>query len=204
MNNNQEIEAKVYIRNLDKIQKRLLEMEALLIQDRTFETNIRFDLPDNRLLSEGRVLRLRQDSHARLTYKASGENEQGVVSRTEIEFTVDDFEKARELIEALGYRKLLYYEKYRTIYDFNKCQVMLDELPYGKFIEIEGNSPESIMETADKLNIRRDAGISTGYHNLFHRLCKLHPDLDPTDLSFNALKDLAVFPEDLSVRAGDD
>src|SRR5688500_3338172 len=109
----QETEAKFYVNDLDKIITRLHELEALLIQERVLETNIRFDLPDGRLRSEGRVLRLRQDTDARFTYKSPSTNQQGVLSRTEIEFTVGDFEKAKEFLEALGYQKLIAYEKYR-------------------------------------------------------------------------------------------
>ena len=84
-----------------------------MIQPRVLETNIRFDLPDGGLRSEGRVLRLRQDTAARLTYKGAGKNEQGVARPHEIEFTVEDFEKAKNFLEALGYQKLLQYNKYR-------------------------------------------------------------------------------------------
>src|SRR5574341_1354981 len=103
MNQMQEIEAKFFVRDLDKIATRVQSLKARLIQPRVLETNLRFDLPDGRLRSEGRVLRLRQDTAARLTYKDSGSNEQGALQRTEIEFTVENFEKARRFLEALGY-----------------------------------------------------------------------------------------------------
>src|SRR5512147_1815212 len=102
----QENAAKFYVQDLEKIESRLQDLEARLIQPRVLETNIRFDLPGARLRSKGRVLRLRQDTEARLTYKDSGKSEQGVINRTEIEFTVGDFEKAKLLLEALGYQKL--------------------------------------------------------------------------------------------------
>src|SRR4030095_9420092 len=122
-----------------------------VIQPRVLKTNIRFDLFDDaqpQLRSEGRVLRLRQDTEARLTYKSGGVKEQGVASRTEIEFTVEDFEKAKSFLEALGYQKLLEYEKNRTIYELSGCHIMLDELPYGNFVEIEGENIEAIRNMA--------------------------------------------------------
>jgi adenylate cyclase class 2 len=204
MNNNQEVEAKFYIQDLDKIQMRLRSLEALLIQERVLETNIRFDLPDGGLRSEGRVLRLRQDTAAHLTYKGAGTNEQGVLSRTEIEFGVEDFEKAKMLIEALGYQKLLYYEKFRTTYEFNGCHIMLDELPFGNFIEIEGETVESIQITATKLNLKWDKAIPTSYHTLFGELCGRHPNLDPNNISFSALKGLNLTAKDITVQAADE
>src|SRR5688572_13003245 len=162
----QETEAKFYVHDLDKITTRLHELKALLIQERVLETNIRFDLPDGRLRSEGRVLRLRQDSEARFTYKSPSTNQQGVLRRTEIEFTVGDFEKGKEFLEALGYQKLIAYEKYRTTYALSQTSevlthIMLDELPYGNFVEIEGETLELIREAAIQLNLNWDAAIGT-------------------------------------------
>ena len=179
-----ESEAKFYILDLDKVRMRLQSLEAHLIQERVLETNIRFDLPDGGLRSEGRVLRLRQDTETRLTYKGPGTNEQGVLTRTEIEFTVEDYEKAKQFIEALGYQKLVYYEKYRTTYDLNGCHIMLDELPYGNFVEIEGEGIVSIKAIANKLNLQMDKAVPASYHMLFIHLCEKHPELDPSDLSF--------------------
>ena len=210
----QETEAKFFVLNLDGIRRRLQALEALLIQKRVLETNIRFDLPDGGLRSEGRVLRLRQDTETKLTYKSGSTNQQGVLSRNEIEFGVEDFEKARQFLEALGYQKLFYYEKYRTTYELLQTSevikdlgglvhVMLDELPYGSFVEIEGENIESIKAIAYKLNLKWDAAIPTSYHMLFERLCAKHPELDRAELSFSALRGRNISVEELSIRAGD-
>ena len=199
---------------------RLQALEARLIQERVLETNIRFDLPDSGLRSEGRVLRLRQDTQAKLTYKSGSTNEQGVLSRTEIEFVVEDFEKAKQFLEALGYQKLFYYEKYRTTYVLESaskladlpqqavrhqaCHIMLDELPYGSFVEIEGEDIESIQAVAGKLNLKWDATIPTSYTVLFERLCVKYPNLDPAEISFNALQGSNINIAELSIRAADE
>ena len=212
----QEIEAKFFVLDLKKIEARLQDLGADLIQPRVLETNIRFDLPDGGLRSEGRVLRLRQDTEARLTYKSESVNDQGALNRTEIEFVVEDFGKAKAFLEALGYQKLFYYEKYRTTYDLQPSEgfkpsegyrglahVMLDELPYGNFVEIEGAGVESIRVVADRLKLRWDRAVPTSYHVLFDRLCTIHPELDPQELSFAALNGLDISVEELSIGAGD-
>jgi predicted adenylyl cyclase CyaB len=207
----QEIEAKFYVLDLDKIKSRLLSLEAHLIQERVLETNIRFDLPDGGLRSEGRVLRLRQDTEAKFTYKGPSTTEQGVLNHIEIEFTVEDHDKAKAFIEALGYQKLFYYEKHRTTYELSQTSevfsglvhIMFDELPYGNFVEIEGEGIESIRAVADKLNLKWDTAIPTSYHLLFERLCAKHPELDPSELSFNALKGSSISVEEVSVHAAD-
>ena len=58
----QEIEAKFYVTNLSRIESQLRDLDAQLVQPRILESNIRFDLPDARLRSERRVLRLRTRS----------------------------------------------------------------------------------------------------------------------------------------------
>jgi adenylate cyclase, class 2 len=202
----QEIEAKFYVRDLDGIITRLHELEARLIQRRVLETNLRFDLPDGSLRSEGRVLRLRRDTEARFTYKGPSTNEQGVLSRTEIEFTVGDFEKAKEFMEALGYQKLLYYDKYRTTYELQTSEgslhVMLDELPYGNFVEIEGESSKMIRTIADQLNLNWDTAIGTSYTALFERARKTLRFVF-RDLSFENFAGMEINPSHLGVRAAD-
>jgi len=198
----QEIEAKFYVLELERIRARLREMKAHLIQERVLETNIRFDLPDSRLRNEGRVLRLRRDTEVRFTYKGPSKNEQGVLSRTEIEFTVGDFEKAKEFLKALGYQSILYYEKFRTTYDVEKTHIMLDELPYGNFIEIEGEKIELIREVSDQLSLNWDTAIAASYHELFDRVCS-NLNLSSRILSFESFAGIQVDPVHLNLRAAD-
>ncbi|NWG08448.1 MAG: class IV adenylate cyclase [Chloroflexi bacterium] len=200
--NNQEIEVKFYVTGLDAIRNRLRVLGAHLVQERILEKNIRFDLPDARLRSEGRVLRLRRDTEVRLTYKGASTNEQGVLSRTEIEFVVEDFEKAKQFLEALGYRKLLSYDKYREVHELDECHVMLDELPYGCFIEIEGQSVDTIKRTTAKLNLDWEAAVTKSYNALFEAVKQaLH--LNFQDLSYENFTGIRVTPDDLGVTPAD-
>lgn len=212
----QEIEAKFYVRDLKKIESRLQDLEARLIQPRVLEINIRFDLPDGGLRSEGRVLRLRQDMEARLTYKGAGKSEQGIVNRTEIEFVVGDFEQAKLFLEALGYQKLLQYDKYRTTYILDSgsllpgtrasgshnCHIMLDELPYGNFVEIEGENSAAIHSAAHRLGLDMQAAISESYSSLFEKVRRAL-GLTFADLTFANFVGLQVAPEHLQVQSAD-
>lgn len=199
---NQEIEAKFYVTGLEGIKARLRALEAQLIQERILETNIRFDLPNARLRSEGRVLRLRHDTEARLTYKGTSNNDQGILSRTEIEFVVEDFEKARQFLEALGYQELLRYDKYREVYDLDGCHIMLDELPYGDFIEIEGENVEEIRKMTAKLNLRWEAAVTKSYSSLFESV-KSALNLTFQDLSYENFTGIKVTPGHLGVLPAD-
>jgi len=199
----QEIEAKYYVRDLENIEICLQELGAHLIQPRVLETNIRFDLPDASLRSEGRVLRLRQDTETRLTYKSPSIRAQGVSNRTEIEFVVEDFDKAKLFLEALGYRKLLQYDKYRTTYSFTNNHIMLDELPYGNFVEIEGKDIAAIHAISDKLKLSINNSIPASYSALFEGLRKTL-GLAFTDLTFENFAKLNISPEELRVQYADE
>jgi adenylate cyclase class 2 len=218
--NNQEIEAKFYVNDLKRVEARLLEMGARLAHPRLLETNIRFDLPDRSLSAASRVLRLRQADDIRITYKGKAEIVDGVMSRTELEFTVGDFETARQVIEALGYVQIAVYEKFRATYQWQTSEVsenigglvhvMLDELPYGDFVEIEGADADSIRATAARLGLDWEAAIPASYLALFERVradastsLSTSLGLDPAKLTFAALNDFQPSADRLNVRAAD-
>ena len=198
----QETEAKFYVLHLDKVIARLKELRARLIQPRVLETNLRFDLPDNSFRSSGRVLRLRRDTESKLTYKGASQNKSGVLDRQEIEFVVGDFEKARQFLEALGYRQTMFYEKYRVTYEFENLSIMVDELPYGNFVEIEGEDVEQIQMVAAKLHFDWNTAIETSYTGLFENVKKAL-ELSFQDISFENFEGIKVTSDDLKVRAAD-
>ncbi len=201
-NNGQETEAKFYVHNLKKIETSLQNLGARLHQPRVLETNTRFDLPDGSLRAKAHVLRLRQDTEARLTYKGASKNKRGVLDREEIEFIVEDFDKAKQLLAALGYQPIFYYEKYRATYELDKTLIMLDELPYGNFVEIEGETEETIRALSAKLHLNWEATIERSYSALFEHIHK-SMNLSFRDLSFENFADLKVTPSHLGVRAAD-
>ncbi len=197
-----ETEAKFYVRDLERIRSFLQSVNARLVQARVLEKNLRFDLPDGSLRAGRRVLRLRNDREARLTYKGENKNTRGVLSREEIEFIVGDFEKAKKFLEALGYQQIFYYEKYRTTYELDKILIMLDELPYGNFVEIEGEKEETIEILARKLNLNWDATIERSYSALFADVQK-NLNLSFRDLSFDNFAGMNVDATNLGVKVAD-
>jgi len=166
----QELEVKFYVTNLAKIEGRLQSLGGHLLTPRQHEVNLRFDTPDGELSRQFRVLRLRQDDAARLTFKGPSEYQEGVRARQEIEFTVGDFDAARRLLEALGYRVALMYEKYRTTYELEDVHIALDEMPYGTFVEIEGPDPASIIQVHDRLGLDWERRVPESYTVLFDQL----------------------------------
>jgi adenylate cyclase class 2 len=198
----QETEVKLYVRNLRKIEASLLERKARLIQARVFERNLRFDQPDGRLRAEGRVLRLRQDTEARLTYKGASDLTDGIMSRSELEFTVGDLETARKVLLALGYVDVAVYEKYRATYELGACHIMLDELPYGDFVEIEGADAEAIHRTANLLGLDMEAATGDSYLGIFQKYCQKR-GWSQSILTFGALRGVLFDLTELNIQAAD-
>jgi adenylate cyclase class 2 len=197
-----ELEVKFYLSRPKVLEEKLSAQGAHLKDPRVYEINLRFDTPDLALLNTGRLLRLRNDSRARVTYKGLGSIEGGARLRKELEFTVSNFDTARETFEALGYEVYMMYEKYRTTFTLSNLEVVLDELPYGNFIEIEGPDSESIQQAARQIGLDWDARILESYTVLFETV-RMHLGFDFRDLSFENFKGLSVTPEVLGVMIAD-
>lgn len=198
----QEIEVKFLVRDLAAIAARLDRLAARLSSPRVHETNLRFDTPDGALTRARRVLRLRQDAASVLTYKGPAAPGEEVSMRQEIEFTVSDFQAARRFLEALGYQVSVTYEKYRTMYALGELAVTLDEMPFGRFIEIEGPDAASIQAAAADLRLDWAARSVASYLALFNQLCAAR-GLPAQNLTFAELAGVEASPEDLGLRYAD-
>jgi adenylate cyclase class 2 len=197
-----ETEVKFFIQDLESLRNRLEACGAELEQPRQHELNLRFDTAEGALAIEKRVLRLRKDAGAWLTYKGPSQPGAEVTVRQEIEFGVDNFEAARRFLEALGYRISVMYEKYRATYLLEGLKVTLDELPYGRFIEIEGPDAASIQSVAQKLGVDWSARVVESYLAMFDRV-RERLALPVLHLTFEAFEGVPVEPGDLGVRPGD-
>ncbi len=193
-----EIEAKFYIANLEALQTTLVACGAQLVDPRVLETNLRFDTTGDELQANHRVLRLRKDHGAHLTYKDDARIEDGAQVRREIEFEVSDFSAARQLLEALGYEVVIIYEKYRTTYKLDDCEVVLDELPIGNFCEIEGVDVARVQHVSEILGLYWHNSIPISYLALFDGL-KNRKRLKMENLTFQAFARHKVTAEDLDV-----
>jgi len=185
-----ETELKLYVPHLEWVQVRLERLGAKLTAPRVYERNVRYENAEKTLTPAGIVLRLRQDARARLTYKEGGTAREGIVSRTEIEVEVSDFDAMQTILGKLGYHPHLIYEKYRTTYELDGAEIVLDEMPYGNFVEIEGDAP--LIETLVKRLGLEDATRCDGsYATLFERV-KARLGLTFNDLTFENFKGVNV------------
>ncbi len=195
----QEVEVKFYIQKLPLFEQHIRSIGAELVSARVHEINRRYDSPDGMLTRAHRVLRLRMDQRAMLTYKGPAEPGHPVSVRQEIEIEVSSFSAAEHLLEALGYQLVIMYEKYRTTYQLDDVRITLDEMPYGNFSELEGPNAESIQAVAEKVGLDWDARLVDSYLSMFTRL-RADKKMSVRHLSFDEFKGVIITADDLGVR----
>ncbi len=193
MNKFMETEAKIHVLDLRAVEQRLIAAGAVLEAERVLERNVRYENAEESFTGQGIALRLRQDSRVRLTYKGPGEIVAGNMQRLEAEVTVDDFDATDMILRQLGYHPFIIYEKYRTTYHLGDAEIVLDEMPYGSFVEIEG-PPASIETMLNRLGLQDRPRIPMSYLALFNHVKEaLH--LHVHDLTFANFDGISVPPE---------
>jgi len=192
-----ETEVKIAVADLDAIRQRLEAAGAALRAPRVFERNVRYEDAAGTLTPNDIVLRLRQDATARLTYKAPPDADtalaENVRTRFEAEVTVSDFDTMDIILRRLGFVPYVVYEKYRTTYRLGAAEVVLDEMPFGPFIEVEGTA-SAIDQALDALGLADALRILDSYLVLFERV-KAALALDAHDLTFDNFAGVDVPPE---------
>jgi adenylate cyclase, class 2 len=85
------------------------------------------------------VLRLRRvGSRAVLTYKERHASESAIKRHREDETGVEDAQALDSILDALGYKPSLVYEKRRATWQWKETEIVIDDLPFGMYVEIEG------------------------------------------------------------------
>lgn len=145
----------------------MIEVGAVERAEPEFEENIIYT--GHGLDPRRAVLRLRKvDGRALLTYKERLPSSSEIKYQTEDETTVGDAGALVSILEALGYHPVLVYEKRRRTWKLPGAEVVLDELPFGLFAEIEGDET-SIMEAERRLKLHDAEAEHATYPELTER-----------------------------------
>jgi adenylate cyclase class 2 len=148
---------------------------------RVLEDDLVLDTPAGELRARGGLLRLRRRGDAYLlTLKERCHDAAEVKAMTEVETAVDDGGAMERLLQHLGFRVAMRYQKYRTTFacDAAGCDelaVTLDETPLGCFLELEGD-PECIHRCAAALGFSREDYETRSYLEI-HRVEKGDGDM---------------------------
>ncbi len=131
----------------DAVVQRLREVGAQVVRDEEFEENTIYR--GGALKVETTVLRLRRvGGKALLTFKERHPGSSAIKHQREEETEVADHEAMNVILEALGFTPALVYEKRRQTWAFENTEVVIDELSFGLFMEIEGE--EKDIEAAER------------------------------------------------------
>ncbi len=165
-----EIELKFCVPDPHEFHARALSTGFALRTPRTLERNALFDTPDRRLLSERRVLRMREYGGAWvLTHKrppAGNDDSSFYKERVETETEVQDGDAMGSVFIELGYSPVFRYEKFRTEFHDGDGALVLDETPIGDFAELEG-TPAWIDRALVRLGIEREWCFTDSYGRMF-------------------------------------
>jgi adenylate cyclase class 2 len=147
--------------------RKALQQAGADFQGRYFERNAVLDDASRSLKEKGVLLRLRQADRSVLTLKIpSGEKDEGgFKDMKEHETLIEDFDAALSIFSGLGLRPAFWYEKIREKWRMGGLTVDLDELPFGRFVELEGPAGE-IREAVSVLGLAGLDATSENYHGL--------------------------------------
>jgi len=150
-------------KRLDEITNRLHELGAQFRKE-VFEVNYQHRGGD--MDERGATLRLRKiGDFTVLTYKEKIKTADGSKQRVEYETSVADVDAMEKIIERLGYKLTAVYEKRRKYWDLGDVEIVLDELPFGHYMELEGTI-EDILSVENLLKLKAAEFEPRGYPRL--------------------------------------
>jgi adenylate cyclase class 2 len=127
---------------------RKLSEKGISVSKNEFEVNTLYS--GGTLQETHSILRLRRvDNAATLTFKHRFEFGSGIKHQREEESRVEDPEAIDTILRAVGFSPSLIYEKRRSTFHISEVELVIDELPFGLYMEIEGN--EVSIESVEKL-----------------------------------------------------
>ena len=170
-----ELEKKYRI-NRDQAELLATRLEALDAQraNSEFEVNTLYSSPTLDL--EGAILRLRRiDKRAILTFKKRFSSPSSVKRQLEEETEVEDGDAMERILDRLGFKPSLIYEKRRETWKYHSTEIAIDELPFGWFVEIEGDEAD-IVAVERAISIDESSAEEATYPALTRRFGKVVDD----------------------------
>jgi adenylate cyclase class 2 len=178
----QEIEVKFPLTDRGALTRRLQEIGAHRLYPETFEDNIVLDRRGE-LRTKGALLRVRKfGKYAIATYKGPMSMEGGIKKREEVQTGVESFELAIELLDALGFKPVFRYQKFREVWRVKDVEIVLDRTPIGQYFEIEGPI-DVIRSVSADLGMNMDQAIRLTYADLYRQARRTRSDL-PENMVF--------------------
>ncbi len=159
-----EIEVKLKVEGHAGVVAKLRELGAVH-RGQVRETNVFFDR-DGELRGQDRGLRVRLTEgggKALVTVKGPA-GATGLRAREAYDVKCEPVEQVIPLLEALGFERVMSFEKDRDSWEMEGCLVELDTLPvFGRFVEVEGPSEEVVRAVQGKLGLGAQKPVQESY-----------------------------------------
>jgi adenylate cyclase class 2 len=208
----QEIEIKLPVLDVPALKNRLKQLHTRKVIPRTFESNTLYDSSGKALARRGQLIRIRieqpapkgkqarpiQNPIAILTFKGpvqklkdskkvtkSPHNRFKI--REELEVTLGGADQMIGILQALGFRPVFRYEKFRTTYalpGIRNVKIEFDETPVGEFLELEGNMG-SIDRASRLLGYTQSDYMTRTYGELYIADCRRR-GIRPANMIFSS------------------
>ena len=135
----------------NEVVQRLREVGAQVVREEEFEENTIYG--GGPLKRETTVLRLRRvGEKSLLTFKERYPSAAAIKHQREEETEVADADAMHAILEVLGFTPAVVYEKRRQTWSYEQTEVVIDELSFGLFMEIEGEE-DAIKAAERKLGV---------------------------------------------------
>lgn len=149
-----EIEAKSLNADHQALRARLRELGAVLEHPMRLMRRYNFDFPDGRLQKEQKGWARVRDEGGKITASYKQLNGRTLHGTKEVCVTVNSFDDAKALFEALGLVPTSYQETKRESWHLGELEIELDHWPWTKpYIEIEAPDETAMKDIFAKLDL---------------------------------------------------
>jgi adenylate cyclase, class 2 len=154
----------------EELRKRLPAIGAKRIGEE-FEENTLYEAAT--INTERCVLRLRRiGKKGKLTFKERLASASDIKLQQEEETAVDNPDAMAAILDAIGFVPAVVYEKRRETWRLRKTEIVIDELPFGLFMEIEGAEDDiRAIEKALAMKLRAETSTYPQLSRQHGRLC---------------------------------
>ena len=149
-----QIEYEATFANIDKneIRARLKKAGAKMIYPEFLMKRYVWHFPKGHEVKGGWVRVREEADQITLSVKMISDNK-NIEDQKETYVTVNNFEDAKEIINAIGCQERAYQESKRELWKIDDVEITIDEWPFLEpFVEIEGPSEKAVKDVAKQLN----------------------------------------------------
>ena len=167
-----EKELKLKIKDLSGLIEYLKKHGAVVL-NKSKEKTVRLDTSNKDLEKRGVFLRVRAGSKNTITLKEKIGDDKNIRTRKETEFEIQDIEAMAYILGKLGFDYSRTMEKYRINLKYKNAKLSIDEMPFGFYLEIEGE--ENRIEAITKeLGYNPEEKILVTYWDILEEYNKEH------------------------------